>query len=37
MRKYQSREINFHLRITLTQQNPKILAHIPKVLFTDRS
>ena len=37
LRKYQSRETNFHLRITLTQQNPKILVHIPKVLFTDRS
>ena len=37
LHKYQSRERNFHLRITLTQQNPKILVHIPKVLFTDRS
>ena len=37
LRKYQSRERNFHLRITLTQQNPKILVHIWKVLFTDRS
>ena len=34
--KYQSRESNFHLRITLTQQNPKILVHIPiqKILKT---
>ena len=37
LRKYQSRERNFRLRITLTQQNPKILIHIPIVLFTDRS
>ena len=27
--KYQSRERTFHLGITLTQQNPKILVHIP--------
>ena len=30
LRKYQSRERNLHLRITLTQQNAKILVHIPK-------
>ena len=47
LRKYQSRERNFHLHITLTQQNPKILVQIPKIninkkkkkkgLFTHRS
>ena len=29
LRKYQSRERNFHLRITMTQQNARILVHIP--------
>ena len=28
--KYQSRERNFHLRITLTQQNAKILVNLLK-------
>ena len=27
LRKYQSRKRNFHLRIALTQQNPKVLVH----------
>ena len=33
LRKYQSRERNFHLRITLTQQNPKILVHFQNGLI----